>query len=71
MFFLTEYGFAPQGRTHQVNHQGHWQQAIEHEGDDGPQHTALGTKRFSQGHEQGDIEPSDHDEIHKFLALVI
>jgi hypothetical protein len=71
LFFPTANGLASQGRAHQVNHQGHGQQTIENKGDDGPQYTALRTKSFSQGHEQGDIEPGDHDQIHKFMALVI
>jgi hypothetical protein len=69
--FLLANGLAAQGCAHQVNDQGHGQQAVEHKGDDGPQHGALRAKRFSQGHEQGDIKPTNHDQIHNFFALVI
>jgi hypothetical protein len=61
LFVLSANGLAAQGRAHQVNHQSHGQQAIKHKGDDGTQHTALCAKSLSQGHEQGDVEPSDDD----------
>jgi hypothetical protein len=65
-FFCPSLGFAPQRRSHQVRDQRHGQCAIQHERDDGAHHRPLRTKGLDQGHQQGDVEPSQNDQIHFF-----
>jgi hypothetical protein len=56
--------FATQGCSHDVNHQAHGQHAVQKKSDDGPQYGALSAKGFSQGHQQGHIQPGNNDQIH-------
>jgi hypothetical protein len=63
---LAQALFAAQGRSHDVNHQGHGQNAVEKKSDDGTQYRALSAKGFSQAHQQGDIQPSNDNQIHFF-----
>ena len=48
--------------------QGHGQQAVQHESDDGAQNAALCTESFGQGHQQSDIKPSNDDQVHLFSS---
>jgi hypothetical protein len=65
-FFFSLPGFTAQRRSHDVHHQGHGQCPIHQKSDDCAQYSALGTKGFSQAHEQGDIQPGNNDQIHYF-----
>jgi hypothetical protein len=59
-------GLSSQRGSHQVNHQCHGQQAVEHESDDGAQDSALGAECLGQGHEQGDVKPGNDYQVHLF-----
>jgi hypothetical protein len=65
-FFRLTPGFAPQRSPHQVGHQRHGHQAIEQERDDRAHHRSLRTKGLDQSHQQGDVKPSQNDQIHFF-----
>lgn len=64
-------GFAPGfqaafslGRGHDVAHDGHREQAIQHKRHDAAQDRTHGVGGFGNGHHQGDIKPGNQDQVH-------
>ncbi len=55
--------------AHQIHHQRHRPQPVEHKGDDGAEHGAVGVGGFGHCHHQCDIKPGDGNDVHDEVGL--
>jgi polyhydroxyalkanoate synthase len=58
---------APLRRGHQVKHQCHRAEPIQEKGHNGTEQRALGVGGFGHRHHEGDVEPTDGDEVHQAI----